>query len=384
MVALHVVSWPGIPSWDRVEPAVALLAAYAHIGPAERVLILQCGNGALGAWGTGAAGCSDVHLRDTSVIAVESARATLAANALACASIEPGYGVDPAADGTFDVVLLPAPQGRVFSRLLILSAYTALRPGGRLYLAGPNRGGIKSVIADTAELFGNAEVIAYKKGNRVALAVKPHLRTDLPEAFAIPGLARGTFYEFNVTVRGETFHIRSKPGVFSWDHLDDGTAMLLDAMIEVRKTATVLDLGCGYGIIGLVAAKLASAGHVYFVDSDVLAVESARASIAANGFTNCTVVLGDGLAAMAGQRFDLIASNPPFHAGLVVEYDVAHQFIRDSKKALRPGGELLLVANRFIPYDRTMREVFGEAETVCADSRYRVLRAKKRYHSKVS
>jgi 16S rRNA (guanine1207-N2)-methyltransferase len=133
----------------------------------------------------------------------------------------------------------------------------------------------------------------------------------------------------------------------------------------------VLDLGCGYGIVGLVAAE--TAGTVYLVDADVEAVESARRTVALHGRRNCQVVPSDGAAAVGEVAFDVVATNPPFHQGKATTYDVAGQLIRDAARVLRPGGRFYLVANRFLRYEEALGEAFGAVEMVYSDSRYKVL-----------
>jgi 16S rRNA (guanine1207-N2)-methyltransferase len=74
-------------------------------------------------------------------------------------------------------------------------------------------------------------------------------------------------------------------------------------------------------------------------------------------------------------RFDVVVTNPPFHQGLGVEFDVAQQFVRDAAEVLAPSGRLYLVANRFIRYERIMGGLFAEVKTAYQDRRYRVLEA---------
>ena len=173
---------------------------------------------------------------------------------------------------------------------------------------------------------------------------------------------------------GQSYAVCSRPGVFSWDRLDRGTQMLLEAL-EVAPGETVLDLGCGYGIVGLVAAE--KAGTVYLVDADAEAVESARRTVALHGRSNCRVVAGDGVAAVDSVSFDVVATNPPFHQGKATDLDLVQRWIRDIANVLRPGGRLYLVANRFLRYEDTLRAALTSVEAVCSDSRFKVLRAER-------
>ena len=87
---------------------------------------------------------------------------------------------------------------------------------------------------------------------------------------------------FDVRLRGQDFSFLSASGVFSRGAVDDGTRLLLET-VDVRPADRIADVGCGYGVIGIVAARCAPAGCATLVDSDALAVELARRNIALNG-----------------------------------------------------------------------------------------------------
>jgi 16S rRNA (guanine1207-N2)-methyltransferase len=161
----------------------------------------------------------------------------------------------------------------------------------------------------------------------------------------------------------------SRPGVFAWDRLDDGTAALVQAM-QIHSGEAVLDLGCGTGLLALAAARRAA--RVTAVDADLRAVESARRTLAANHVAG-EVLISDCAQVVLERRFDVVLCNPPFHQGVGVAYDVARQMVRDAATVLRPGGRLYLVSNAFIRYEREMG--FARVEEVYNDRRYRVLRA---------
>jgi 16S rRNA (guanine1207-N2)-methyltransferase len=274
---------------------------------------------------------------------------------------------------TLDAVVVEAPKDRKLARRWLVEAQAALKTGAQLFVAGANEHGIRSAIADAEALFGGAIVLAYKKGNRVARAIKGAGAAGRPAWASEPGIAAGTWYEFEVDLRGRTFRLRSLPGVFAYDRLDEGTRLLLTTL-AVPEHARTLDIGCGYGIIGLVAAHL-GAQSVDMVDANLLAVAAAGENIARNNIANAHVLAGDGIRAVAERRYDLIATNPPFHVGGAVDYEVARAFIDDARRVLVPNGQLLLVTNQFIRYDQLLRSTFERVECLAQTASYRVLRA---------
>ncbi|MGI5916368.1 MAG: methyltransferase [Anaerolineae bacterium] len=374
-VPVSVVTRFGFPEWDEIGQATRLLATHAQIEWGDRVLIFPCGHGALALWAATRTQIDHITLRDTNLIAAEMARRTAEASHRAGMDID--VGLPPARD-MYDVILMSLPKGRDLARLFLLSAYKALRDGGRLYLAGANKAGIKSVASDAEALFGRSTVLGYKGGHRAILLIRPSRANEpeLPSIYRAPGIEEGTFAEFDVSVGEHVYHIRSRPGVFSWEHLDAGTRLLLEHT-PIHVTDRVLDVGCGYGIIGIHAARIAHKGHATLVDVDALACQSARASLEANGIRHADVIIGDGLKAVGDRHYTLILSNPPFHSGHRVTLNIAETFVRDAYTALEPRGRLVIVANRFLPYDRIMNEVFGAVTTLAQTSRFHLLLAEK-------
>lgn len=368
--AVRVVTRPGFAAWEETAPAMQLMAAQARLDPGERILICPCGHGASGLW---AASRTDPHLvvlQDTHVVAAQLARRTLVANGQALPSVQ--VALPSAEAGPFDVACLLLPKGRDLARLYLLALFSALRPGGRLYLAGPNKGGIKSLIDDASRLYGEGQILAYKGGNRIALFVRPEALSDLPAPFTAPGLQQGSFDTFSIEISGRPYEIATRPGVFARHGLDAGTRLLLDAL-TVRTTDRVLDVGCGYGIIGMAAAQRVGAAAVTLVDADLIAIECAAETLRRNGLTEMRLLLGDGPSAVAEERFTLIVSNPPFHSGHGVTLEIAQRFVAQAYGALEMRGRLVIVANRFLPYHRAMQEAFGAVETVAQTPQYRVL-----------
>ena len=373
--AIRVVSKPGLPNWRDITPATVLLADSVEMPHDAHVLLLGCGHGALGV----ALACQvpdgNLELMDTNFIALTMAEQTLRANKVVNAHVHSDITVLPAQTETFDTVAMELPKGRKLARRWLAESYAALRPGGRLYLAGANEQGVRSIVEDAKALFGNVIVLGYKKGNRVARAIKGPPAPAEPAWAREPGIAPGTWHEFEVDVRGHSFRLRSLPGVFAYDDkLDDGTRLLL-TQISVSPTSQVLDVGCGYGIIGLLAARLGAA-HVDMVDVNLLAVAAAHENIAGNGVSNVEAFPSDAFSAVSERRYNLIATNPPFHTGKAVDYEIAQAFIEHARHILEPGGQLILVANKFIRYDQLMRVVFGDhVGRLVETGRYHVLSA---------
>lgn len=128
------------------------------------------------------------------------------------------------------------------------------------------------------------------------------------------------------------------PGVFSSEDVDAGTRLLAENMV-IMNDWDILDMGCGYGVLGIVAAKLAPRGRVVMVDINKLAVKLAAINIKINRVDNAEVRLSDLYSAVQGERFNTVISNPPITAGL----DLNRRLIIEAKDHLKPGGLLQIV-----------------------------------------
>ena len=148
------------------------------------------------------------------------------------------------------------------------------------------------------------------------------------------------YYSYRQTpihLRGEPAVVIGKPGVWSWDTINLGTAALIDIM-EIRSTDKVLDLGCGTGLLGLAAARLAQNGWATLVDVNIAAIECAQQTLDANGVVNADVQLASGVDAI--DEYDLVLSHLPRGRAVVAG------MIRDAVGALKPGGRFYLVAHK--------------------------------------
>lgn len=381
--SIQVVSKPGLPNWDRVTAPAQLIARYVELEPAGRFLYLGCGHGASAAALARSAPQAAGWLVDANQIALEMAQKTLELNHVANMALTDGLEIPEDGAPPFDDVIIDLPKGRRLAQRWLVQAHAALAPGGRLFVSGSKDEGIQPVLKDAQELFGQPAILGYKKGCRIARFVKPAaigggqassepVAAAQSPAWALqPGVALKSWFEMEIELAGRRLKMYSLPGIFAYDVLDAGTQLLLSCA-HLPPGAHVLDLGCGYGAIGLYAA-LSGAAQVDLVDVNRWAIAAARQNLAAHGVQNAQALPSDVLQALPNRRYTHILSNPPFHAGKAVDYQIAEAFIRQSWQGLEAGGQLILVANQFIRYEQIMRPIFGEVSLLAESGSYRVL-----------
>jgi len=172
-------------------------------------------------------------------------------------------------------------------------------------------------------------------------------------------------------LRGRYFEFYTASGVFSKRKVDSGTRLLIEVM-ELPEEGLALDVGCGYGAIGIVAAAIRPKLKVILTDVNQRAVWLARKNVRHNlVWENAEVRHGFLYEAVEGLTFDVVLSNPPIAAGM----RVVEALIGGAAEHLKPGGSLqLVVRSKLAGRPRALMEhYFGNVEVVARKGGYRVL-----------
>ena len=266
----------------------------------------------------------------------------------------------------FPLVLLLPPRQREHARALYVHAVDRLAPEGQLVVAQPNSEGARSCQSDLEQLLGAVEVISKRKC-RVLLSV--------PESKTNPGVA-AQWRDLDQPSRIGTSGLLSRPGVFAWDRVDTGS-QLLSEHLPADLQGEAADLGAGYGYLSVqLLQRCPGLRAVDLYEADQRALDLARQNLAgiagasALGFHWHDVCVG------LPKNYDCIVSNPPFHGHSGEDRpDLGRTFLRQAAIALRPGGRLLLVANRHLPYEATLAEGFSEIRQLVQAGGFKVIEA---------
>ena len=171
--------------------------------------------------------------------------------------------------------------------------------------------------------------------------------------------------------------VTNHAGVFCADRLDIGTRFFLQHLPVTRGGKHIVDLGCGNGVVGTAAALANPNARLTFLDESFPAVASARATFEANVADrgDARFAVGDAMSPVPAESVDLVLNNPPFHAHRATTDAVAWRMFTGARRALRPGGELWVVANRHLGYHVKLHRIFGNCETVAGSPKFVVLRS---------
>ena len=286
--------------------------------------------------------------------------AEIAADALQLSPLVPESAtIESFADGTLDAITMLAPPGSLERRHELAQALRALKPGAALtVLALKDKGG--SRLRKELEGFGCTVTEESRRHHRICHAQRPIAPTGLDEAIAAgaPRLA-------------ESLGLWSQPGVFSWDRIDPGSALLAQTLPKLGGDGA--DLGCGVGWLARQVLANPKVTSLALIDIDRRAIEAARRNV---DDPRADIRWADARGDVDLADLDFVVMNPPFHDNGVEDRGLGFAFLAAARRALRKGGVLWMVANRHLPYEARLDELFRVVIPRADRSGFKVIEAR--------
>lgn len=268
--------------------------------------------------------------------------------------------LEDVAEGSVDDIMVYAPPGVLERRYTLALALRALKVGGRLDVMAPkDKGG--SRLKKELQAFGVEIGETAKAHHRRCVVIRPDILTGIEEAIAggapriVPGLEAW-----------------SQPGVFAWDRIDPGSALLAEHLPPMKGAG--VDLGCGYGALSVVTLRSPAVTALRLIDLDRRAVEAARRNVED---PRATFDQADVRLVEDTGDCDFVVSNPPFHDGGAEDRRLGQAFIRKAAGLLKKGGVAWIVANRHLPYEAELNEAFKRVRMVADAGGYKLFEAVK-------
>ncbi len=277
-----------------------------------------------------------------------------------------GYHLREAVDGQHDIVLLLPERQKHQTLADFARGLSLLKDGGRLIVALHNDWGAKRFEKALASVTGQTEMLS-----------KHHCRvfwTTKTSAVHEPTLAEWT--ADGALQRVIEGHYWSRPGLFSWDRIDQGSELLARHLPD-DLAGDVADLGSGWGYLSeqlLLKCHDIRSLDCYEADRDAL--EAARRNLGLLPVKlRPRLRWHDVTSGIDRMKYDVVISNPPFHEGRMADPHLGGKFIAAAAGGLRTGGQFWLVANRQLPYEHLLDEAFDTHHLVVEDNLYKVLHA---------
>lgn len=269
-------------------------------------------------------------------------------------------------EGLFDLVLIKVPKtlGLLEDQLIRLRPH--LKPSSQVILAGMVKSLSPAVWKLLERLLGEtATSLARKKARLIFAKPEPGL--------IIPPSPYPVCYRLENT----DYLISNHANVFSRDSLDIGTRFFLQHLPCRQEACDIIDLGCGNGVLGIIAAERNPKATLHFVDESFMAVASAQENFqrAFGLVRTANFRVGDGLMDFESASADLILCNPPFHQQNSISDQIAVSMFKESRRVLSKNGELWVIGNRHLDYHISLKRLFGKQAIIAANPKFVILKA---------
>ena len=270
--------------------------------------------------------------------------------------------------GPYQRVLLRIPKSLALLEQQLHQVRPLLAPGARV-IAGAM---LKHLPPSAGELLARyigpcQASLAWKKARLLSATLDPQLQPGPPPA------------DPRYPLEPTPLLLDNFPGVFSRRQLDIGTRVLLPLIPAKAGDCHIIDLGCGNGALGIMAAWLNPEARISFIDESWAAAACAEHNFrqAFGNTRKAAFHVRDGLRDWDGEAADWILCNPPFHQQQVIGDVIARRLFADSSRALNRSGALLLVGNRHLGYHRSLKRWFGQVQQLAATAKFVVLAARR-------
>lgn len=351
-------------AWDSADEYLLNCLAEAGVSPVKpRVLIV---NDHFGALAVALNEFKPVVMSD-SYLSQAATRMNFTENGVNYSEAQFLSSLDPVS-GAFDWVLIKAPKTLALLEYQLIQLKPHLLSDSKVIVAGMVKNLSVNVWRLLEKIIGSTNTSLARKKARL-IFVTP----DLTLTTAVNP------YPVRYTLESVGYLISNHANVFSRDSLDIGTRFFLKNQPRWPNASDIVDLGCGNGVVGLIAASENSAATLHFVDESFMAIASARENFERVLSTErkATFRVGDCLTDFAHNSADIILCNPPFHQQNTVGDMIARQMFTQAKNVLRPDGELWVIGNRHLGYHLLLKKLFKTVERVASDAKFIILRASK-------
>ena len=284
------------------------------------------------------------------------------ANAIQFSPLMPGApALEPQSESSLASMTMLAPPGTLERRYAMALALRAVTVNGAFTaLASKDQGGTR--LRKELQGFGCTVEEFAQRHHRVATCVRPANLTGIGEALSEGG-----------PQPIESLGLWSQPGVFSWDRIDPGTALLLQHLPALNGRGA--DFGCGLGILARAVLASPKVEHITLIDIDRRAIEAARRNIedSRTRFRWADARTAD----PELSDLDFVVMNAPFHDTGVEDRTLPLSFIKRASEVLRNGGVCHLTANRHLPYEAAMKPLFRHIELKIETGGYKIYEMRK-------
>lgn len=280
--------------------------------------------------------------------------------ALQVSPLIPGAAnLEDLAEASLESLIIAAPPGSLERRYVLALGLRAVAPGGSLIALAPKDKGGSRLGKELAALGAPPEETA-RRHHRIC------------QVRVAGGLSLETALAEGAPLYLETLGLWTQPGVFSWDRIDAGTTLLLQHLPPLAGRGA--DFGAGLGVLAQAVLAAGEVTGLTLADIDRRALACAQRNVADARASFLWTDLRAGHPDLAD--LDFVVMNPPFHDGGAEDRALGQAFIEAAARALKPAGRLVMVANRHLPYEKTLATRFSAVHLSAQTGAYKVYEAR--------
>jgi 16S rRNA (guanine1207-N2)-methyltransferase len=360
-------------AWDAADEYVLDYLAEKTFESNTRVLII---NDTFGALAVALSHLQPLAMSD-SYLSQQATRINLIRNGMTASSLEDGQSSNEqpvkllssldTLDGVVVCVVIKVPKTLALLEDQLIRLRPFIQADTQIIVAGMIKALPPNVWKLLERLIGTTSTSLAKKKARLIFAT-------LDESLAIPANSYPVEYQLENT----DYWLTNHANVFSRDRLDIGTRFFLQHLPINPNATDIIDLACGNGVVGLIAAERNPNARLHFVDESFMAVASAQENFyrAFGKERAASFQIGDGLSDFKAQSADVILCNPPFHQQNTIGDQIATQLFKQAKQTLKQGGELWVIGNRHLQYQQDLSRLFGNCRVVASNTKFIIWQAK--------
>lgn len=270
-------------------------------------------------------------------------------------------------EGNFDIVVMKVPKSHAYLQDQLIRLASVLDEKTVFIAAAMVKNIHTSTLKIVENIFPDSRTsLAKKKARLIYINTKNIIATAINP------------YPKNYPLESKNYQLLNYSNVFSREKLDIGSRFFMQHIPADSDYKRIVDMGCGNGLIGLLAAEKNPQAEIIFTDESYMAVQSATENMQASGLNNKVLFLEtDCLQGIENNSAELVLNNPPFHQQHATGINIALRMFRDAKRVLKKNGELWVIGNRHLGYHSHLKKIFGHCDLVASNKKFVILLARK-------
>jgi 16S rRNA (guanine1207-N2)-methyltransferase len=267
--------------------------------------------------------------------------------------------------GLFDIVLIKIPKTNALLKDQLIKLKCHIHTKTLIIATAMSRNIHASALALFEKILGTTTTSLAKKKARLIFTQynnnDENITAPLPKDYHVKSLG---------------IHLSNHANVFSKDKLDYGSLLMLEQFKKLPSAQHIVDLGCGNGVLGIIAQRFQPKSKLSFLDESYMAVASAKINYEKiyKSSAQSEFIVSDCLNQLTDHHtVDLILCNPPFHQQHTVGDQIAWRMFMQSAKHLKKGGQLWVVGNRHLQYGAKLKKIFGNSHIIAANKKFQVV-----------